>query len=71
MEHQGTGGPPIDGERVFAYRAMRFARNDQTSLNGFEQDDYVLNGDFDSPLADLAANSSIKKSNIFSPGSER
>jgi uncharacterized damage-inducible protein DinB len=32
----------IDGERVFAYRALRFARNDATELPGFEQDDYVL-----------------------------
>ena len=31
----------IDSERVFAYRAMRIARNDQTPLPGFEQDDYV------------------------------
>ena len=31
----------IDTERVFAYRALRFARNDQQNLAGFEQDDYV------------------------------
>lgn len=31
----------IDSERVFVYRAMRFARNDKTELHGFEQDDYV------------------------------
>ena len=31
----------IDTERVFAYRALRFARNDKTPLMGFEQDDYV------------------------------
>ena len=31
----------IDSERVFNYRALRFARNDATSLPGFEQDDYV------------------------------
>ena len=31
----------IDTERVFAYRAMRFAREDKTILPGFEQDDYV------------------------------
>ncbi len=31
----------IDAERVFAYRAMRFARNDQTELSGFNQNDYV------------------------------
>ena len=32
----------IDAERVFAYRALRFARNDKTELPGFEEDDYVL-----------------------------
>lgn len=31
----------IDSERVFAYRALRIARNDQTPLAGFEQDDYI------------------------------
>ncbi|WP_343486399.1 DinB family protein [Allomuricauda sp. d1] len=31
----------IDAERVFQYRAMRFARNDKTPLPGFEQDGYV------------------------------
>ena len=30
-----------DGERIFAYRALRFARGDATPLAGFEQDDYV------------------------------
>lgn len=31
----------IDAERIFAYRALRFARNDKTSLPGFEENDYV------------------------------
>ncbi len=31
----------IDSERVFAYRAMRFSRNDMTELPGFEQDHYA------------------------------
>jgi len=31
----------IDDERIYAYRALRFARNDQTELPGFEQDDYA------------------------------
>jgi uncharacterized damage-inducible protein DinB len=31
-----------DDERIYAYRALRFARNDRTELPGFEQDDYVL-----------------------------
>jgi hypothetical protein len=32
-----------DSERVFAYRALRFARRDKTPLSGFEQDDYISN----------------------------
>jgi uncharacterized damage-inducible protein DinB len=31
----------IDDERIYAYRALRFARNDATELPGFEQDDYA------------------------------
>lgn len=31
----------IDSERIFAYRALRFARADETALMGFEQDDYI------------------------------
>lgn len=32
----------IDTERIFAYRALRFARNDKTLLPGFEQNDYAV-----------------------------
>lgn len=31
----------IDVERIFAYRALRFAREDKTILPGFEHNDYV------------------------------
>ncbi|MDP2061275.1 MAG: DinB family protein, partial [Flavobacteriaceae bacterium] len=31
----------IDAERIFSYRALRFARNDKTDLSGFEENDYV------------------------------
>lgn len=31
----------IDDERIYAYRALRFARNDATELPGFEQDDFA------------------------------
>lgn len=34
-------GHIIDAERVFQYRALRFARNDKTPLPGFDQDEYV------------------------------
>ena len=30
-----------DDERIYSYRALRFARNDNTILPGFEQDDYT------------------------------
>lgn len=32
----------IDDERIYVYRALRFARNDKTELPGFEQDDYAI-----------------------------
>jgi hypothetical protein len=48
-------GHLADSERVFAYRAMRIARGDQTPLSGFEQDDYVKSGGFgERRLTDLA-----------------
>src|SRR3989442_3219481 len=37
-------GHITDTERIFAYRALRFARADQTPLPGFEQEDYVRSG---------------------------
>lgn len=47
-------GHLTDSERIFAYRALRIARGDQTPLSGFEQDDYVKEGMFSSrTLADL------------------
>ena len=39
-------GHVCDTERIFAYRALRIARGDQTPIEGFEQDDYVRNGLF-------------------------
>jgi uncharacterized damage-inducible protein DinB len=31
----------LDVERIFAYRALRFGRNDKTNLPGFEENDYA------------------------------
>lgn len=43
-----------DTERIMAYRALRIARGDQTPLAGFEQDDYIRDGNFGQrTLADL------------------
>jgi len=47
-------GHVCDSERIFAYRALRIARGDQTPIEGFEQDDYVRNGPFGrAPLAEI------------------
>jgi len=37
----------IDAERVFNYRALRFARNDSTNLAGFDEDWFVDNSNGD------------------------
>lgn len=47
-------GHLTDGERIFAYRALRISRADQTPIEGFEQDGYIENSDFNNtPLSDL------------------
>jgi hypothetical protein len=47
-------GHVCDGERIFAYRALRMSRGDRTPMEGFEQDDYVRNGPFaNRPLAEV------------------
>jgi hypothetical protein len=33
----------IDTERIFAYRALRISRNDQTPLPGFDENDFANN----------------------------
>lgn len=49
-------GHLCDSERVFAYRAMRIARGDETPLASFDENAFVPPGRFDErPLADLIA----------------
>ncbi|TDE53084.1 DinB family protein [Flavobacterium sp. GT3P67] len=37
----------IDDERIFAYRALRFARNEKLNLIGFDQDSYAIYSEAD------------------------
>lgn len=49
-------GHMTDGERIFSYRALRISRADQTPIEGFEQDGYIENGNFNNvSFSDLTA----------------
>lgn len=56
----------IDAERIFAYRALAFARNDKTSLPGFEENDYAdeSNGNARHLTSLLNELSEVRHSNI-------
>jgi hypothetical protein len=44
----------IDSERVFVYRALRFARNDKTDLAGYDENAFaIFSGADERPLTDL------------------
>ena len=45
----------LDAERIFAYRALRFARNDKTMLPGFDENIYVpYSGAAERSITDIA-----------------
>ena len=57
----------IDAERVFAYRALRFARKDATELPGFEENSYVdaANGNQRSIMELLTELSAVRHANLY------
>lgn len=56
----------IDTERVFSYRALRFARNDKTPLPGFNENDYIPNSNASNrKIKDLSVEfNNLRKSTI-------
>ena len=57
----------IDTERIFAYRALRISRNDQTHLPGFDENNYVNNTQANTrSIQDLLTElSAVRHSNIY------
>ena len=57
----------IDTERIFAYRALRISRNDQTPLPGFDENFYVNNTNAAArSIQDLLTEfSAVRHSNLF------
>lgn len=56
----------LDSERIFCYRALRFARNDHTVLSGFDQDLYVPESEANGRTSDslLAEYKTVRKATI-------
>lgn len=59
-------GHMIDTERIFGYRAMRIARKDATDLAGFDENAYVVSGEFDrrTPMSLMEEFDLVRRSNL-------
>ena len=57
----------IDCERIFSYRALRFSRNDNTDLPGFEENNYAIEakGNNRTIMSLLTEYSAVRHSTIF------
>ena len=57
----------VDGERVFAYRALRIARNDRTPLPGFDENDYAAasHADLRTPESLMAEYEAVRTATVL------
>lgn len=60
-------GHLIDTERVFGYRGLRFSRKDATDLAGFDENDFVTYGNFQSrtPESLIEEFELVRRSNLM------
>ena len=60
-------GHLTDSERIFAYRALRIARGDQTPLPGFDENIYAKTGEFNEcSMRDLADDFEVARRSTIS-----
>ena len=60
-------GHILDGERIFAYRALRISRNDSKPLLGFEQNEYIIHSNYANILIEKIVDEFflVRESNIL------
>jgi len=58
-------GHVLDAERIFAYRALRIGRGDETPLPGFDENEYARRSDASGrPLAEIAAEFALARRGV-------